>query len=133
MRKWRIEDSEELYNITGWGRPYFSVNDQGMTLNLANISNDLIQAGDESFNLTNILSHYYTRTEMDNRYISDLKIVPGTDDGTIRYYKNNNQETSETVYVKGLNDLAFMDKVDENHILPQSVNSTHLIPSSVTA
>ena len=29
MRKWRIEDSEELYNITGWGRPYFSVNDQG--------------------------------------------------------------------------------------------------------
>lgn len=20
MRKWRIEDSEELYNITGWGR-----------------------------------------------------------------------------------------------------------------
>ena len=19
MRKWRIEDSEELYNITGWG------------------------------------------------------------------------------------------------------------------
>lgn len=29
MRKWRIEDSEELYNITGWGRPYFSVNNQG--------------------------------------------------------------------------------------------------------
>lgn len=29
MRKWRIEDSEELYNITGWGRPYFSINDQG--------------------------------------------------------------------------------------------------------
>ena len=29
MRKWRIEDSEELYNITGWGRPYFNVNDQG--------------------------------------------------------------------------------------------------------
>ena len=29
MRKWRIEDSEELYNITGWGRNYFSVNDKG--------------------------------------------------------------------------------------------------------
>lgn len=29
MRKWRIEDSAELYNITGWGINYFSINNQG--------------------------------------------------------------------------------------------------------
>ena len=29
MRKWRIDDSEELYNITGWGTSYFSINDAG--------------------------------------------------------------------------------------------------------
>lgn len=29
MRKWRIEDSEELYNITGWGTSYFKINDKG--------------------------------------------------------------------------------------------------------
>ena len=29
MRKWRIEDSEELYNIQGWGRKYFSINEKG--------------------------------------------------------------------------------------------------------
>ncbi|KAA6342078.1 Biosynthetic arginine decarboxylase [termite gut metagenome] len=29
MRKWRIEDSEELYNITGWGVPYFGINEKG--------------------------------------------------------------------------------------------------------
>ena len=29
MRKWRIEDSEELYNINGWGRNYFSINEKG--------------------------------------------------------------------------------------------------------
>lgn len=29
MRKWRIEDSEELYNIKGWGVDYFSINDKG--------------------------------------------------------------------------------------------------------
>jgi len=29
MRKWRIEDSAELYNISGWGRQYFSINDRG--------------------------------------------------------------------------------------------------------
>jgi arginine decarboxylase len=29
MRKWRIEDSEELYNISGWGIHYFSINQKG--------------------------------------------------------------------------------------------------------
>ena len=29
MRKWRIEDSEELYNINGWGNGYFSINEKG--------------------------------------------------------------------------------------------------------
>lgn len=29
MRKWKIEDSAELYNINGWGLDYFSVNEKG--------------------------------------------------------------------------------------------------------
>lgn len=29
MRKWRIEDSAELYNINGWGLNYFTINDKG--------------------------------------------------------------------------------------------------------
>ena len=29
MRKWRIEDSAEAYNITGWGLRYFSINEKG--------------------------------------------------------------------------------------------------------
>lgn len=29
MRRWRIEDSAELYNINGWGRQYFSINSKG--------------------------------------------------------------------------------------------------------
>jgi len=29
MRKWRIEDSAELYNINGWGINFFSINDKG--------------------------------------------------------------------------------------------------------
>ena len=29
MRKWKIEDSAELYNINGWGLNYFSVNEKG--------------------------------------------------------------------------------------------------------
>lgn len=29
MRKWRIEDSEELYNVNGWGINYFGINEKG--------------------------------------------------------------------------------------------------------
>lgn len=29
MKKWRIEDSEELYNIKGWGVNYFGINEAG--------------------------------------------------------------------------------------------------------
>jgi len=29
MRKWRIEDSAELYNVNGWGINYFSINAKG--------------------------------------------------------------------------------------------------------
>ena len=29
MRKWRIDDSTELYNIGGWGLKYFSINEKG--------------------------------------------------------------------------------------------------------
>lgn len=29
MRKWRIEDSEVLYNINGWGVNYFGINEKG--------------------------------------------------------------------------------------------------------
>ena len=29
MRKWKIEDSEELYNVKGWGVNYFGINEKG--------------------------------------------------------------------------------------------------------
>ena len=29
MKKWTIEDAKELYNINGWGTPYFSVYERG--------------------------------------------------------------------------------------------------------
>ena len=29
MRKWRIDDSKDLYNIRGWGINYFDINEKG--------------------------------------------------------------------------------------------------------
>jgi len=50
MRKWRIEDSAELYNIRGWGRNYFSINDKGhvtVTPRQGKVSVDLKDVMDE--------------------------------------------------------------------------------------
>ena len=29
MRRWKVDDSAELYNINGWGVDYFSINEKG--------------------------------------------------------------------------------------------------------
>ena len=50
MRKWRIEDSEELYNLTGWGTSYFGINDKGhvvVTPRKDGVSVDLKELVDE--------------------------------------------------------------------------------------
>lgn len=54
QKSWSIEDSEELYRITGWGEPYFSINaaghvtvspqgDRGGSLDLFDLVNGLKQ------------------------------------------------------------------------------------------
>lgn len=50
MRKWRIEDSAELYNIPGWGINYFSINEKGnvaVTPKKDGVSVDLKELVDE--------------------------------------------------------------------------------------
>lgn len=50
MRKWRIEDSSELYNISGWGINYFSINEKGnviVTPKKDGVSVDLKELMDE--------------------------------------------------------------------------------------
>ncbi len=50
MRKWRIEDSAELYNIQGWGVNFFSINDKGnvaVTPKKDGVSIDLKELVDE--------------------------------------------------------------------------------------
>lgn len=50
MRKWRVEDSADLYNINGWGVNYFSINEKGniaVTPQMGSASVDLKELLDE--------------------------------------------------------------------------------------
>ena len=46
MKKWTIEDSEELYNIKGWGTSYFGLNEKGHVYGTPCKDNTQIDRGD---------------------------------------------------------------------------------------
>ena len=55
MRKWRIEDSEELYNINGWGNGYFSINEKG------NVQVSPRKKGSNNIDLNELMRELYLR------------------------------------------------------------------------
>lgn len=55
MRKWRIEDSEELYNINGWGNGYFSINEKG------HVQVSPRKSGGKSVDLNELMRELYLR------------------------------------------------------------------------
>lgn len=55
MRKWRIEDSEELYNINGWGNGYFSINEKG------HVQVTPRKQGGKSVDLSDLMKELYLR------------------------------------------------------------------------
>ena len=79
------------------------------------------------------LQDYYTKNEIDSmHHIDAITIVPGTDNGSIRYYINNDQSTmSDNIMINGLNRLAFLDRVTENEIRDQSVDTNHIVDGAI--
>ena len=79
MRKWRIEDSEELYNITGWGTSYFGINDKGhvvVTPRKDGVEVDLKELVDElQFRIFWIIVLKKSRTAL-SRHLMSMGIRP---------------------------------------------------------
>lgn len=64
--------------------------------------------------------------------VRKIAIIPGTIDGTIRYYINDDMTTmSEDIHVSGLQRLAFMEYVTEDEIYDQAVWGRHIISSAI--
>jgi hypothetical protein len=80
-----------------------------------------------------LLKDYYTKSELDDfKYINHIKILPGTTDGTIRFYVNDNMRTmSNDIRIAGLKRLAYLEWVTEDQIWDHAIHERHILNKAV--
>lgn len=113
---------------------YFEDTVDGMSLKMGAILDAMISKnGMLDTSLSEILSKYYSKEEIDKKhFIDSIKILPGTVDGTIRFYINDDPTTmSDDIQVSGLKRLAYLEWVTENELYDQSVHSRHIISNAI--
>ena len=116
---------------------YIHNNETGLTLDISKIAEDLLD--DPSFKsliqdsireaFPDVISNYYTKEEIDSKhYIGSIKFLQGIDNGTFRYYINDDPSTmSPDILVRGLQRIAFLEYVTEHEIYDQSIHERHII------
>jgi len=121
---------------------YLRNDDNGLTLDISKVAEDLLR--DEAFknlitdaiteSFPDVISNYYTKDEIDSKhYINNIKFLQGIDNGTFRYYINDDPSTmSPDVLVRGLQRIAFLEYVTEHEIYDQSIHERHILSRSLT-
>ena len=114
----------------------FQRDPDGISINVGNLSQNIIADSNiSSYLIENVQDHlpeimgdYYTKSEMDDMgFIHGISIIPGTSDGSIRYFTNGNRDTmSADIHVAGLHSLAFLDTVTANHIENEAIEGRHI-------
>ncbi|MDE7347489.1 MAG: hypothetical protein K2N48_12220, partial [Muribaculaceae bacterium] len=135
------EDEEKYYwDITETGSytrldpTHFVDSANGLRINLGAIVLEMLnQDGVLESTVRDIMSEYYTKKEIDEKhFISDLVIAPGTMDGTIRFYINDDPRTmSSDIRVTGLQRLAFLEYVTEDQIWDHAVHTRHILNKAI--
>lgn len=103
MRKWRIEDSEELYNINGWGNGYFSINEKG------NVQVTPRKTDGGSVDLNDLMRELYLRDVSSPVLIRFPEIL----DNRIEKISNSFKIASEEYGYKGQNHIIYPIKVNQ--------------------
>lgn len=113
---------------------HFVDSPDGLSINMHSIVDHILSTtGTLNSTMDNILSNYYTIDDITNMHLIDrINILPGTQDGTIRFYINGNMATmSSDIQVAGLRRLAYLESVSENEIKDNAVRSKHIIDGAV--
>lgn len=112
-------------NVSNFDMKYFMPSSNGLSLNIPAIfaTESMI---DELFDF--ILSD-----DNKGKFVRSLTILPGTMDGCIRYYINNDMTTMSTdIRIPGLRNLAFQEWITEINIFDQAVHERHFLGQAVS-
>ncbi len=106
----------------------------GLSINMSSVIDAIIsENGMLDTSLSNILADYYKKEDIDGyKFINSIHVSPGTIDGTIRFYVNEDLSTmSDDIKVAGLKRLAFLERITENELADQAVFSRHIISRAI--
>jgi hypothetical protein len=122
-------DIEEIGAVSYFDKKYFIETSNGLSLDVQAIFSS-------EFNITNFFDDVYSGNHPEaeaffNSFIRGIKILPGTMDGYIRYYINNDETTMRETRVAGLKRLAFKEWVTEHELRENAIFNRHLVSRSV--
>lgn len=122
-----------LGSISKFNSNHFEDTTDGLSIKMSTIIDAILtETGDFDTTVSNILKDYYKKNEIEKRFIRAITILPGTMDGHIRYYINEDMLTmSNDIPIPGLKNLAYMEYVTEKEIRELAIQNRHLMNRSV--
>lgn len=127
-------DISQMGSYSKFNDNHFVDTIDGLSINMSSVVDAILdENGALDSSLSKILEDYYRRDQIDEfHFINEIKIIPGTMDGTIRYYINNDLTTmSSDVAVSGLKRIAYLEWITENEIWDKAIHSRHIIDRAV--
>lgn len=127
-------DYSSLGSYSKFDPAYFIDTPIGMSLNMGSVLDAMIsENGMLDSSLSEILSHYYTSEQIDSKkFLQNVTILPGTVDGTIRYYFDDHSESmSGDIRVAGLKRLAYLEWVTENEVADNAIFGRHIMNRAI--
>ena len=128
-----VWDIQSLGAISTFNKDHFENGPDGLSLRMESIVDTILgNTGDVHQITKNLLKDYYTKEDVDANFIRSISIIPGTMDGHIRYYINDDMNTmSSDVLIPGLRSLAFVEKATENDIRDLAIHNRHILSKAV--
>lgn len=126
-------DISAIGSVSKFNPEHFEDSSDGFSIKMGSIIDTIItETGDINGAVSNILKDYYRKEEAEARFLRSIKIIPGTMDGNIRYYINDDMLTmSDDIPVPGLKNLAFLEYVTEKEIRELAVQNRHIANRSI--
>lgn len=127
-------DYSTMGTYSKFNKDHFVDTPDGLSVNMQGLVNYILSKnGPLDMSLAEVLKDYYTSQEIDDmNFVHKISILPGTVDGTIRFYVNDKMETmSDDIKVAGLQRLAYLEFVTEEELKDQSVYGRHIVSKSI--